>query len=405
MPRIELTRAAMERIKGARHSRKTVYLDADIRGLMLEYRPTGMGTWYFRAKDEHGKMKMIRLGTLAEMDVLEAKARAYEMQKFVDSGGSLGAMDTHTEKRLTFGTFIEKHYLPHAKARKRSWQTEVGILRRHILSIFSAAKLEAITRFALTRWLEELQEKGLAPATCNRALFLVKYLFNCARRWGFIAESPARDVQSLPEKEFRERYLSEEEARRLLDALAAEKDQQAANVVRLLLFTGARKSEILAARWESVDLRQRILTVPLSKSGKARHIPLSDTASQILEGMPRKSEWLFPSTKTASHIKTIYDAWNRVRAQAGLKDIRLHDLRHSFASFLVNSGCSLYEVQKILGHQNPKVTTRYAHLAQDSLLRAANIVGDKLGEKGEKRHRSRKPVDMTNEILYPICAE
>ena len=393
MPRIELTKAAVERIKGARHSWKTVYLDADIRGLMLEYRPTGMGTWYFRTKDEQGKMKMIRLGTLAEMDVLEAKTRAYEMQKFVDSGGSLGAMDTHTGKRLTFGSFIEKHYLPHAKARKRSWQTEIGILRRHILPVFSEAKLEAITRFALSRWLEGLHDKGLSPATCNRALFLVKYVFNCARRWGFITESPARDVQALSEKEFRERYLSEEEARRLLNALDTEKDRQAAHVVKLLLFTGARKSEILAARWENIDMKRRLLTVPLSKSGKARHIPLSDAALQVLAEIPHKSEWLFPSSRTGSHISTIYAVWDRVREQVGLKDVRLHDLRHSFASFLVNSGCSLYEVQKILGHQNPKVTTRYAHLAQDSLLRAANIVGEKLGDLGGERHRSRKPVD------------
>ncbi len=265
--------------------------------------------------------------------------------------------------------------------------------------MFSAAQLEAITRFALSQWLEGLRDKGLAPATCNRALFLVKYVLNCARRWGFIAESPARDVSGLPEKEFRERYLSKEEARRLLEALDADKDQQAAQAVKLLLFTGARKSEILAARWENVDMERRILTVPLSKSGKARHIPLSDAALQILKGIPRKSEWLFPSTKKASHFSTIYDAWDRVRVRAGLKDVRLHDLRHSFASFLVNSGCSLYEVQKILGHQNPKVTTRYAHLAQYSLLRAANIVGEKLGEKKEKRHRSRKSVDMTNKIL------
>jgi len=139
--------------------------------------------------------------------------------------------------------------------------------------------------------------------------------------------------------------------------------------------------------------------VPLSKSGKARHIPLSDAALQVLAEIPHKAEWLFPSSRTESHLSTIYAAWDRVRERAGIKDVRLHDLRHSFASFLVNSGCSLYEVQKILGHQNPKVTTRYAHLAQDSLLRAANIVGEKLGEKGEKRHRSRKPVDMTNEIL------
>ncbi|MBQ9105952.1 MAG: hypothetical protein IJY48_07515, partial [Mailhella sp.] len=178
-------------------------------------------------------MKMLHLGLLAEMDVLEARVRAYELQKFVEQGGVLGDMDSHTGKRLSFGKFIEKHYMPHAKARKRSWKTEVGILRRHILPVFADSKLEAITRFALTILLEDFHEKCLAPATCNRNLFLMKYAFNCARRWGFIAESPARDVQTLPEKEFRERYLSEEEARRLLDALAAEKDQQTANVVRL----------------------------------------------------------------------------------------------------------------------------------------------------------------------------
>ena len=377
MPRIELTKAAMENIKSTRHSRKTVYIDADIRGLMLEYRPTNMGTWYFRAKDEHGKIKMIRLGTLAEMDMLEARSHAYELQKFVGQGGTLGELDAHSVNRLSFGVFIEKHYLPHAKARKRSWQTEVGILRRHILPIFSGAKLKAITRFALSRWLESLRDKGLSPATCNRALFLMKYVFNCARRWGFIAESPARDVSVLPGEEFRERYLSEEEARRLLNALDAEKDRLAALAVKLLLFTGARKSEILAARWENVDVARRILTVPLSKSGKARHIPLSDAALQVLAEIKSQSEWLFPSSQKDSHISSIFAAWDRVRTKTGLKDVRLHDLRHSFASFLVNEGCSLYEVQRILGHQNPKVTMRYAHLAQKSLLRAVNIVGKK----------------------------
>ena len=183
----------------------------------------------------------------------------------------------------------------------------------------------------------------------------------------------------MPEKEFRERYLSEDEARRLLEVLKEEKDQQTAHVIRLLLFTGARKSEILAARWESVDLVRRILTVPLSKSGKARHIPLSDAALQVLADLPRRSEWLFPSPRTAGHITSVFTVWDRVRTEAGLKDVRLHDLRHSFASFLVNDGCTLYEVQKILGHHDPKVTTRYAHLAQDSLLRAANTVGRRLG--------------------------
>jgi len=376
MPRCELTKAAVGRIKGTVHTKRIIYMDADIPGFLLEYRPNGAGTWFFRIRK---KQKLIRIGSLAEMDVLEARVRAYEIHKFVESGGSLETLDVRSGSRLTFSTFIHEHYMPHAKSRKRSWKAEQGILRRDILPALGEMRLDSITRFTLIRWQENMLGKGLAASTCNRALFLLKYAFNCARRWGFIAESPARDVQALPEKEFRERYLSEDEARRLLEELDAEKDQQAARAIRLLLFTGARKSEILTARWENVDAGRCILTVPLSKSGKARHIPLSDAALKVLATIPRSSEWLFPSPKTEGHMTSIFKAWDRVRTKAMLKDVRLHDLRHSFASFLVNDGCSLYEVQKILGHHDPRVTTRYAHLAQDSLLRAANVVGKRLG--------------------------
>ena len=379
MPRCHLTLSFVKHLQTERPAKRTMYMDTDFRTLLLEVRPTGTGTWYFRYK-ESGKFTLFKIGTLEEVSVLEAKAKAFELQRTVLRNGDVLAKQHELQvPQLTFFAFIHEHYTPHAKSRKRSWKAEQGILRRDILPVLGEMRLDSITRFTLIRWQESMLGKGLAASTCNRALFLLKYAFNCARRWGFIAESPARDVQALPEREFRERYLSEEEARRLMDALAAEKDQQAAHVVKLLLFTGARKSEILTARWENVDVGRCILTVPLSKSGKARHIPLSDAALKVLAQIPRNSEWLFPSPKTVGHLTSIFKAWDRVRTKAMLKDVRLHDLRHSFASFLVNDGCSLYEVQKILGHHDPRVTTRYAHLAQDSLLRAANVVGKRLG--------------------------
>ena len=379
MPRCHLTLSFVKHLQTERPAKRTMYMDMDFRTLLLEVRPTGTGTWYFRYK-ESGKFTLFKIGTLEDVSVLEAKAKAFELQRTVLRNGDVLAKPYELQvQRLTFSAFIHEHYTPHAKSRKRSWKAEQGILRRDILPVLGEMRLDSITRFTLIRWQESMLGKGLAASTCNRALFLLKYAFNCARRWGFIAESPARDVQALPEREFRERYLSEEEARRLMDALAAEKDQQAARVVKLLLFTGARKSEILTARWENVDVGRCILTVPLSKSGKARHIPLSDAALKVLAQIPRNSEWLFPSPKTVGHLTSIFKAWDRVRTKAMLKDVRLHDLRHSFASFLVNDGCSLYEVQKILGHHDPRVTTRYAHLAQDSLLRAANVVGKRLG--------------------------
>ena len=131
---------------------------------------------------------------------------------------------------------------------------------------------------------------------------------------------------------------------------------------------------MLDAKWEDFDFNRRIWRIPITKSGKARHVPLSDGALNILSTMPRdiKCEWAFPNPDTKKPFVNIFYAWNTARTSVGLGDVRVHDLRHSFASLLINSGRTLYEVQHILGHTQVKTTQRYAHLSQDTLLAAAN---------------------------------
>lgn len=138
--------------------------------------------------------------------------------------------------------------------------------------------------------------------------------------------------------------------------------------LRLLLLTGARKSEILRARWENVHLDQRLLVVPLSKSGRPRRIPLSQEAVAVIRAVRRKPglPWLFPGRAAERPLSDLYVFWNRLRRRLGLADVRVHDLRHTFASFLVNAGRSLYEVQRLLGHSDPRTTMRYAHLGQEA---------------------------------------
>ena len=145
-------------------------------------------------------------------------------------------------------------------------------------------------------------------------------------------------------------------------------------IVPMLLLTGARKREVLDAQWQDFDFSRRIWRIPMSKSGKARHVPLSDGAMTLLSTMPRKPgcDWAFANPETGKPYVSIFCAWNTARKKAGLADVRLHDARHSFASLLINSGRTLYEVQHILGHSQVKTTQRYAHLSQDTLLAAAN---------------------------------
>ena len=143
---------------------------------------------------------------------------------------------------------------------------------------------------------------------------------------------------------------------------------------RYLCFTGCRKRELLDAKWDHFDIDRRQWRIPTSKNGKPRHIPLSDAVLDVLNQLPRfnRCPYVIPNPNTLKPFNTIYYSWNTARIKAGLSDVRMHDLRHSFASFLINSGRSLYEVQNLLGHSQVATTQRYAHLSQETLLDATN---------------------------------
>jgi integrase len=142
--------------------------------------------------------------------------------------------------------------------------------------------------------------------------------------------------------------------------------------------TGARKRELLDAKWSEFDFDKNLWRVSISKSGKARYIPISSSLKSLLDSVPRIDgcDYVFANPETGKPFVQIYSSWNTARTRAGLPEVRMHDLRHSFASFMVNNGRTLYEVQKILGHTQIKTTQRYAHLSPDTLLDAANSVGN-----------------------------
>lgn len=283
-----------------------------------------------------------------------------------------------TETALTLDTFVSQIYLPAIRHRKRSWQMDARIARHYLSPLFGHRDLSRIARWEVEDWLNGLLERGLAPSSCNRFLAVFKTICAVAERRGVlrIGASPCAGVASLKTHAQRERYLLHDEAQRLMRRLE-KSGRMEALALRLLLLTGARKGEILNARWEHVNLEQRLLTVPVSKSGKPRHIILSCAAIAVIKAIPRKSDnpWLFPGQARGKPLSDLYLFWNNVRREIGLADVRIHDLRHTFASFLVNAGHSLYEVQNMLGHTDPRTTMRYAHLGHASLVAAAERVG------------------------------
>ncbi|MDR0339468.1 MAG: tyrosine-type recombinase/integrase [Desulfovibrio sp.] len=286
---------------------------------------------------------------------------------------------------ITLDAFVASLYLPHARFRKRSWHVDERIARQYLSPAFGACGLTGISRREVEAWLHHLAAQGLAPATCNRILAVLKSVCSLAVTRGILGQSPCAGVFSLKVHAQRERYIAPDEAGRLMRALE-ESPRPEATALRLLLLTGARKSEILTSRWENVRLDQRLLTVPLSKSNKPRHIPLSDEAMAIICSIRREPDcpWLFPGHAPGKPLSDIYLFWNKLRRCLGLADVRVHDLRHTFASILVNAGHSLYEVQKLLGHSDPRTTTRYAHLGQASLVAAAQTVSACLHQRDRR---------------------
>lgn len=286
--------------------------------------------------------------------------------------------------------FFTQIYLPNSKALKRSWRLDERISRKYLSPVFGRNSLREISPAMAAEWFYSLSARGLALSTCNRILAVFRAIISMAFRLGFTPDKFEifKNIKPHKIKLFRQRTLSREEASKLILALK-EDSAPAARALLLLIYTGARKSEILRAKWENVDFEKRALIVPVSKSGKAREIILPKEAVRILYELKRNGGiWLFPGRNNKC-LSDIFYYWSRLRKRLGLEGMRIHDLRHSFASFLVSSGGSLYEAQALLGHANPRTTVRYASISTESRIRAVERVMECLEPKNSPGFAAR----------------
>lgn len=278
---------------------------------------------------------------------------------------------------LTFSDFFENHYLPYVKPRKRSWIRDEQLYRLRIKDVFGNKRLNQITRQQIQSFHTALLAEGLSPASCDHHIKVIKHSFNLAIDWGLLTDkNPAARVPLFNRDNKVEHYLDEHQLEKLLTVLRNDENRTVCQIALFLLSTGARLNEALQARWDQIDRQSRVWRIPAtnSKSKRIRSVPLNDSALAILKQLDTEGKFdcLFVNLETENAYTTIYKVWLRLRKEAGVPHLRIHDLRHQYASFLVNSGRTLFEVQQILGHSDPKVTQRYSHLSSKSLQDAAN---------------------------------
>lgn len=353
--------------------------DGEIKGLGLRVWASGARSYILKYR-RGGVQRWHTIGIHGDGWTPEkARTEALRLKREISEGKD-PALEAKAERDAeSFDAFADRYLAEYAKAHKKTSTVgeETRALRNHIRPALGRYRVKDILRADISRFHAGMKA---TPYAANRYLALLSHMFNVAEDWGLRPENsnPCRRVKKYKETA-RERFLSPEELARMGAALAdAEAKGESIYVtaaIRLLLLTGARLQEILALRWEYADLQARVLRLPDSKSG-AKTIALPAPAIEILATLPRQegNPHVICGAKAGACLVNLQKPWRRIRKEAGLDDVRMHDLRHSFASVAVAGGMSLPLIGSLLGHTQPRTTARYAHLANDPRLAAADTV-------------------------------
>ena len=367
----------------------------DALGLSQIRNAAGRLTYVLNLNAPGQKPQMLRIGDARALTLEQAREKARRIQGDLLQAALESGIAAQSKPQMSFAHFVEAHYLPFILAKQRSTAAAESYLRNWIVPSLGDKMLDDVTKRDIVFLTRSLEIAELKPGSVNRILNIVKSCFSKAIEWEMcsFAESPAKGVAEIKDHAAKERFLSQEEAHRLIQIVRRSRNPMLFPIVGFLLMTGARRSEALKARWEHIDLERKLWLIPLSKSGKPRHIPLSAKALSFLAEAKqiarfskgaKDSPFVFCNVKTGQAFTNIFNSWDKARERAGLKDVRMHDLRHSFASALVNNGLSIYDVKELLGHASITTTQRYAHLSQDRLAHATETVAGHYGGGAEK---------------------
>lgn len=345
--------------------------DRELTGLLLRVQPSGVRSWCV----QWARGRRVTLGKYPAVSATAARTRALAVLADAAAHGTPAAARKAERKaeRVTLAQFVATAYRPWACANLRQGKEE----SRRLLAVWrdlADVPLSDITAWQVERWRASRRKAGIATATVNRDLALLKSALAHARKWGMLDADPLAAVRQRRVDNARVRYLSPAESQRLRAALSARPYDHIVPAVLLTLNTGLRFGELVALTWADIDLPAKVLTVraATAKSGRTRHLPLNAEAIAALRAWHDRQPQgrLFPYT-------TFKRAWATLLREAGITGLRWHDLRHDFASQLVMHGVDLNTVRELLGHADMKMTLRYAHLAPSHTAAAVALLGAK----------------------------
>ena len=412
----KLVRAAEPRLKAWQ------IFDTDVLGLSICIYPSGSRSFMFDYRAT-GRQRRLTIGRWPEWNVTAARERAKALRRDVDGGLDPLAEREETREAPRFPDLVERYLREHAShlaprnaADQESMLTKlIGPHWKHrlvadidavdveqVLNLIAQGRSRPAKKKPRTKRREPLKPPRPTPVRANRAGEMLRKVFNLAIQWKMRPDNPAVGFRRRAEVE-RERYLSMDEIARLSEALGAAEDQRGASIIRMCMLTGARLGEVRTARFEHFDLERGAWVKPAAntKQRRVHRVPISaDTAALVrtrLSAVPVGCDWLFPGDVADKDqpVQEIRRFWKGIQDQAGLQGVRIHDLRHTFASLLVSGGASLEMIGKLLGHSQSSTTMRYAHLMDSPLRAGVDAVADMMRIRPRLAHSAPPAEEVT----------
>lgn len=378
---MKLTNPEVKKLPAPEKGNRITY-DDTVRGFGVRITAAGARAFVLNYSTRSGRERRYTIGSYPDWTVVAAREEAKRLKREIDQGHDPLAELQTIRTAPTVADLCARYLEERAPALRPHTQVNIrSMISKDILPTMKHIKVAEVT-FTDIDGLHSKMTRGTGgrkavPHLANRVLSLLSSLFAEAVRWGWIKENPVKGIRRNVETK-RVRYLKPEELVQLTEALAQHPDKQAVTIIRLLLLTGARRTEVLSATWRQFDLEAEVWTKPAAttKQRKDHIIPLSAPARQLLQELRATSDgdgYLFPQGN--GYRKTLTRPWREIRRMTGLRDLRVHDLRHSYASWLASAGHSLPLIGALLGHSNPATTQRYAHLFDDATRKATESVG------------------------------
>jgi integrase len=368
--------------------------DTDIRGLGCMVHPTGRKTYYFLYRFNKSTLKQrLKVGAHGHItcDIAREVVRGWmgDLARGIDPKEHNKKLEEQEKNAITMEAFLKIYNDKHKKVHNKESTIirDAYRLKGIIIPLLGSKKISEVTGDDILKLQNHLKN---SPIQFNRCKSILSKAFSLAELWGYRPKNsnPCQGIQKFPEKK-KERFLTHEELEKLDAALKRDDVVKLTSpyslaAIRMLMYTGCRLGEILSLKWVDVFLKEGYLHLKDSKTGE-KTIPLSESAKAVLGNITRVKEnpYVFVGTKPGTSLTTLKRAWTNVRRLANLEEVRIHDLRHTFASLAIKQGVDLYTVSKLLGHKNIATTTRYAHLEMKQLLKATNVVDQIWQGKGE----------------------